>query len=113
MLTLTAKESALHYLHQCISACENCYSMCLREGNASHMVDCIITDRECADICTLTARLVAADSRIADKMLQLCIDICHTCEAICRKHDNEHCQECADACHACHLACESYLRVTI
>ena len=107
------KEAVLTLLYNCIAACENCYSACLREEDASRMADCIITDRECADVCKLTAQFVATDSRFADKALQLCIDICIACEEVCRKHPMDHCQTCADACHQCHLACAEYMRLTV
>ncbi len=108
-----SKQSILTKLNDCITACNNCYAACLREEQVGHMADCIITDRECADVCTLTAQFVATDSRFADKMLQLCKSICITCEEICRAHPADHCQKCADACHQCHLACEEYIHVTV
>lgn len=110
---LASKEAFLRVINDCINACDNCYIACLREENPAMMADCIITDRECADVCRLTAQFVATDSRFADKLLQLCRDICITCEEICRKHPADHCQRCADACHQCHLACEEYARLTV
>ncbi|CAN5180273.1 four-helix bundle copper-binding protein [soil metagenome] len=110
---LDSKEAILNVLNECVKACNHCYSSCLSEGNAAQMADCIISDRECADVCTLTAQFVVTDSRNVDKMLQLCRDICLHCEEICRKHPAEHCQKCAEACHHCHLACDEYLRLTV
>ncbi len=110
---LSTKEAILKVINDCANACEHCYISCLRGEDARHMADCIITDRECADICRLTAQFVATDSRFADKVLQLCKDMCLQCEEICRQHAHEHCQQCADACHQCHLACEEYMKITV
>ncbi len=110
---IASKKAFLAIINDCVNACDVCYGACLHEENAGHMADCIIIDRECADICRLTAQFVATDSRFADKLLQLCREVCLACETICRSHPHDHCQRCADACHQCHIACEEYVRLTV
>ena len=65
-------------------------------------------DRDCADICALTARYVARGSDHAKHLLSLCADICKACGDECAKHTHmQHCQECADACRRCEEACRA------
>ncbi|MEZ4886786.1 MAG: four-helix bundle copper-binding protein [Chitinophagales bacterium] len=98
-------------LADCIAACENCATQCLNEENIQMHVKCIKTDRDCADICALTLKLVNRNSHQLNEILKVCIVTCIACEQECRKHDRGHCQKCADACHTCHQACEEYLSV--
>ncbi|GAB3816198.1 hypothetical protein GCM10028895_11150 [Pontibacter rugosus] len=74
------------------------------------MVDCIMLDRDCAEICVTTARFVARNSPHAKHVMKECIEICRKCEAECRKHEAEHCQKCADACKECADACEEWMQ---
>ncbi|MBC5991845.1 four-helix bundle copper-binding protein [Pontibacter cellulosilyticus] len=99
-----------HVLIKCITACETCATACLHEDNVKMMARCIMIDRDCADICTLTARFMARDSEHTKHVMKECIEICRQCEAECRKHDHDHCQKCADACRECAEACEAWMK---
>ncbi|WP_299699937.1 four-helix bundle copper-binding protein [uncultured Pontibacter sp.] len=98
-----------HVLIKCITACETCATACLQEDDVKMMVRCIMLDRDCADICTITARFVARDSAHAKHVIKECIEICRLCEEECRKHKHDHCQKCADACRECADACEAWM----
>ncbi len=99
-----------HVLIKCITACETCMTMCLQEEHVQMMVKCIQLDRDCADICTLTARFVARNSPHAPHVMRECIEICRACAAECAKHDDEHCQKCAEKCQECADACQDWLQ---
>lgn len=101
----------LNTMMKCIAACETCVTECLNEDHPGHMVECINTCRDCADVCSTVARFVARNSQYTGVALQNCITICRDCAEVCRKHDTEHCQACADACEACVEACEEYSSV--
>ncbi len=73
------------------------------------MADCIRIDRDCADICILTAQFVARNSAHAVHVMKECIEICRKCEQECRKHDTDHCQHCADICEETAKACEEWI----
>ncbi|ALD20719.1 four-helix bundle copper-binding protein [Hymenobacter sp. DG25A] len=103
-----ANQAVLDALYRCISACENCATACLHEEDVQMMTGCILLDRDCADVCSLTARLVARDSEHAKHMMKECIEICQKCAAECGKHDMDHCKECAEACRACAHVCGQY-----
>ena len=98
-----------HILIKCITACETCMTMCLQEDDVKMMVGCIQLDRDCADICTLTARFVARNSAHAKHVMKECIEICRKCAEECGKHDHDHCQHCAEICRECADACTEWM----
>jgi hypothetical protein len=101
--------NVLQALIKCITACENCATACLEEDDVKMMENCIKTDRDCADICTLTTRYIARDSRYCQDILKMCIEICYDCEKECSKHDHDHCQICAEKCRECRKECKEFL----
>lgn len=98
-------QSLLDALNACVAACENCASACLQEDDVKMMAPCIALDRDCSDICALTARLVARGSAHAQHLLRECAEICRQCAEECEKHQHQHCQDCAAACRRCEEAC--------
>ncbi|MFB9865300.1 four-helix bundle copper-binding protein [Rufibacter immobilis] len=94
-------------LQECILACEHCASACLQEEHVKMMARCIQLDRDCADICRLTATLLARGSVHGKHLLRECIEVCEACAAECAQHDHDHCQACAEACRRCAEACRS------
>ncbi len=62
-----------HVLIKCITACETCAMLCLQEEDVKMMERCIRLDRDCADICSLTAQFVARESERLQDILSLCI----------------------------------------
>ena len=100
--------TVLDALARCIAACEYCADACLHEADIKMMVPCIRLDRDCADICRLTAAFIARGSDHARHILKECLEICQKCQAECAKHQHDHCQQCAKACQECLDACRSY-----
>ena len=108
-------QALLAALHACVAACENCASASLT-GPADHlamMAHCIMLDRDCADICALTARYVARGSEHTQHLLAVCAEICKACGDECEKHaaHMDHCRACAEACRRCEEACRQGVRV--
>lgn len=105
------KLNLMDKLANCIAACNQCYEACFKEEeHLHHMVDCIRTDRECADICSFTLSFISRESAMTNDIVELCAIACAACAAECEKHtDMEHCQACAQACHECEDACRHYL----
>ena len=103
-----ANQNVLDALARCVAACEHCATACLGEENIKLMVPCIRLDRDCADICRLTAAFIARDSDHAPHVLRECIEICQKCHDECAQHQTEQCQACAAACKACVEACRTY-----
>ena len=100
-------QSLLDALNACIASCEHCATACLSEQDVQMMARCISLDRDCADICALTARFLARGSEHAQHLLRECAEICKACGDECEKHGAhmQHCKECAEACRRCEQAC--------
>ncbi|RTQ45282.1 four-helix bundle copper-binding protein [Hymenobacter gummosus] len=102
-------QELLAALNACVAACEHCASACLQEEHVQMMARCISLDRDCSDVCALTARLVARGSEHAAHLLRECAEICQACADECGQHQHEHCQQCAEACRRCAEACRQGL----
>ncbi len=98
-----------HQLIKCMTACETCATLCLEEDDVKKMVRCIKIDRDCADICLLTAQFVARNSEHAKHVMRECIEICRECAKECKQHEAEHCQHCAQICEETASACEAWM----
>ncbi|MCW3127931.1 MAG: hypothetical protein JWO03_3589 [Bacteroidetes bacterium] len=99
------QDKLIQQLAECAATCNMCYNACLNEEDVSMMARCIELDRECADICQLTASILARDSENKEKYLSLCADICELCAEECGKHDNDHCRKCGEVCKKCAEDC--------
>ncbi|MEZ4808617.1 MAG: four-helix bundle copper-binding protein [Flavobacteriales bacterium] len=113
MMNDRANTALLQRLMECIAACETCADRCLDEQHPGNMAQCIRTDRDCADICTLTARYLARNSPNLPTVMGLCIAICRACEEECLQHEHDHCRDCAKACAACRSACEAHANALV
>lgn len=101
-------QEIINQLNECAAECNHCYSECLNEKDVTMMARCIELDRECSDICQLTASMLARGSEHSLQLLKLCADICNTCAEECEKHDNEHCIRCSEVCYRCAESCYKY-----
>lgn len=104
-MDMNSNQTLIQQLLDCAITCEACATACLNEENVTGMRQCIRLDRDCADICTLAARLLQRDSAIARQYLLLCEEICRMCAEECGRHDHDHCRRCAEACTNCANAC--------
>lgn len=69
---------------------------------------CIKIDIDCAEICSLTASLLARVSEHGNHLVKESMEVCNACAEECDKHAEmgmEHCRMCAEACRACADAC--------
>jgi hypothetical protein len=100
-------------LNQCVTDCIHCGTSCLKEENVKGMIRCITLDRECAEICIYTSKMLASDSEFSGDILNLCSKICSACGDECGKHAShmEHCRICAESCRKCAAACRQMVRV--
>jgi hypothetical protein len=95
----------LKELNACAALCNICYNACLNENDITLMARCIELNRECAEICQLSASVLARESENTDKFLMLCSEICESCAEECEKHAHEHCKKCAQVCRKCAEMC--------
>lgn len=102
---MRSNEELVDKLIECASTCEYCATACLKEENLEMMRDCILLDRDCADICRLTATLLSRNSENTGGLLEVCAEICRKCAEECSHHDARHCQDCARICSECEEMC--------
>jgi hypothetical protein len=99
-------QSLIDLLNNCAAVCNYCATACLGEENVKMLVNCIKLNTDCADICRLTASLLARGSEHGNHLLQECAEICQKCADECEKHrDMEHCEKCAETCYQCAQEC--------
>ena len=99
-------KSLIEALIACAIECERCATSCLLEEDVKMMVKCIQLDRDCADVCLLTAKLLSRDSEHGMHLLKECAEVCNKCATECEKHKHmEHCAKCAEACKKCAEQC--------
>lgn len=101
---------------ECHLSCITCGDACLSEKNVDMMRRCIRLDLDCADVCSVTqrllARVVSADVTVLRSQLDACIEACAACATECERHASEHahCAACAKACRVCEEACEKLVQ---
>ncbi len=107
---------------QCAEVCSTCADACLSEPHAAKLTECIRLNQDCADVCDVTARLIARaghrDRETLDGLLRACVACvaaCRACAEECGRHaeDMEHCAICADMCRQCEEACLSMQRALV
>jgi len=64
--------------------------------------------RDCADICSLTAKFVARESGFARHAAHLCALICEACANECLRFPDQHSQHCAQVCLHCAQQCRAF-----
>ncbi len=102
-------EKLIHALGNCINHCNYCADACLDEDNVKKMVDCIRTDRVCAEACAALNQILATGYKNVNGLVKYCSEVCAACADECGKHDSDHCQNCAEACRECEKACKEFL----
>ena len=97
--------------YECAAVCATCADACLAEDEVSELTQCIRLNLDCADVCEVTARLIARPSRrdapALAHLLSACEAICRACADECERHGRhmEHCRVCAESCRAFEEAC--------
>jgi hypothetical protein len=104
----------------CAKACGDCQQMCdmcfrhcaglLADGKKEHaktMQACV----DCAECCSLAARLTARGSPFAAAACECCARCNDDCAAACEKFpDDKHMADCAKACRDCAKACRDMVK---
>ena len=102
-------EKLISALGNCINHCNYCADACLDEDEVKKMVDCIRTDKVCAEVCSTLNQVLATSYKDVKGLVEYCKKVCQDCADECGKHEAQHCKDCAKACKECVSACEAYL----
>lgn len=108
-------QSCIDACLQCATDCIHCENACLDEKNVNDLVRCIRLDRECADICLLTAKMLAGNTEFSKEISMMCANICEACAEECQNHAQhmDHCRICAESCSKCAEECKAIARVHV
>lgn len=94
-------------LNFCAAQCAHCYDACQREKEKERLERCMTLDKDCEDVCRITAQALDRNSPNAEMFLKFCGEICEKCAEECEKHAQmEHCKKCAEACRKCAEMCQ-------
>ena len=117
----TSRESyaeAISALGICEQICTSCADACLGESeDLNHLVRCIRTNLDCAEICATTGRLLTrqteTDGPVVQAQLRVCVLACQACADECAAHTSMHghCATCADTCRYCQESCNRLIDV--
>ena len=107
--------AAIEALSACANTCTQCADACLSEQDVASMVKCIRLNIDCADVCTVTGRVVSRqteyDANVTRPQLEACIAACKSCADECEGHGEHmaHCRVCAETCRQGEQACRDLL----
>ncbi|MGO4886549.1 four-helix bundle copper-binding protein [Anaerobacillus sp. MEB173] len=76
--------------------------------DAGHRKEQLRLLRDCADICTLTAKFVSRCSPFAKSLAALCGQICEICGNHCLHHPDPQSQTCGQICLHCAQECRVF-----
>lgn len=97
---------------ECTYTCTTCADACLEEDDPASMRTCIRLNLDCAEICSVTTKLIARpgeqDPDLLQAQLAACATACRACAEECDRHagEHDHCRICAESCRECAEACE-------
>lgn len=93
--------------------CMNCSITCLETlsyylGLETEKKDPVLMQhlRDCAEICSTTAKFIAGGSYYRTELAMVCSEVCDACSLDCEQFENdERMKTCARVCEACATAC--------
>lgn len=102
-------------LYDCATECLHCENACLDEQDVKGLARCIRLDRECAETCLFSAKMLSAGTEFSGEVMNLCANVCDACAEECGKHAHhmEHCRVCAEACRRCAAECRSAVKINV
>jgi len=98
----------------CARACDTCSAHCvqlLADGRKEHLAT-MQTCQDCAEVCSLAARVIAKDGPMGDLTCTACAEACKRCGDACEKFGSDPLmKKCADECARCEKACRELLKI--
>lgn len=105
----------IHACIECAQVCTACADACLGEHQPGKLAACIRLNLDCADILTMTSRILTRqqnpDLALVAMTVELCAAACDVCARECDRHAGEyaHCHVAAAACSRCFEACRTLM----
>lgn len=107
--------AAIEACLNCVQSCSSCSNADLAEPDGAEMRTCASLCVNCADVCTVTARILSRpahwDHLVVHRLLQACVRSCTASAEECARHahHHRHCAICERSCRACARACQALL----
>lgn len=98
----------LPVLQNCEAVCEHMVTYVATRPDAQFRAMQLQLLRDCADICTLTAKYIARNSFFARAAAELCACICEACGTECARFPDPQSQHCAQVCFNCARECRAF-----
>src|SRR5690606_486525 len=95
-------------VQHCQAVCDNMVAMVASMPDAAFRSRQLRLLRDCANICALTAQMLARSSYISKQKALLCAHICERCGQECMKYPDPYSQHCAQVCLHCASVCRAY-----
>ncbi|WZL74169.1 four-helix bundle copper-binding protein [Clostridiaceae bacterium 35-E11] len=95
-------------IQKCEETCEHMTTFLKRKADVHQRKRQLQLLRDCADICTLTAKYIARNSGFSRCIANLCAYICETCGIECAKFPDPESQNCAQICLHCARECRAF-----
>ena len=95
---------------ECAQTCVACADACMDEEAAKDLRACVRINLACADLCTVTGKLLSRRLSPGDELvrgqLELLALACGRCAEECGRHADKHahCKVCMEACRRCEAA---------
>jgi hypothetical protein len=98
----------LQTLHHCEATCEHMTTFLLSRPDVHARVRQLQLLRDCADICSLTAKYIARHSAFSKTIAALCASICEVCGNECLRFPDPESQKCGQICINCARECQAF-----
>jgi hypothetical protein len=104
-------EACARACSSCSLECEACYRHCagLVAGGEKKHANTARLCRDCSDVCSLAARIVARRGPAWQLVCDACAKTCDACGKRCDEFKDEHMQKCSKACRDCSKACRAMI----
>lgn len=98
----------LKTLQECEVTCEHMITMIAKKPDINRRTRQLLLLRDCADICTFTAKYIARTSLFAKGLASLCATVCENCGNECSRFPDPESQHCATTCFNCARECKAF-----
>ncbi len=108
-------------MSRCIESCQSCSRTCLETAHycltqqgvsaGSTILGLLF---QCADVCQLSVRMMAAESEFHHQSCELCFEVCQRCAVECEKYEQDEVfKKCAKVCRRCAEDCRKMSGMTV
>jgi hypothetical protein len=100
----------LQIVQNCEAVCEYTRNEILNMEDIRSRQEQLKLLSDCVNICTMTAKYIASQSRFANSLASLCAQICEVCGNNCLKHYDKTSQACGQICLNCAQECRVFAK---